>query len=347
MEQTNRPINITITTGTIIKIIVLLLGIYFLFLIKDILAILFISLVFSSAFDPWVDWMQNKRIPRSVGILLIYLISFALFSAAIYLIIPPIAEQVGSLSNEFPKYIDKITPSFYSLKNFTVEHGLLDSIKNTLGSLSDNLQGAAGGIFSTVTGIFGGIVSFFLILIITFYMVVEESAMKKLVASLAPEKNQTYVIGQVNRIQKKIGMWLRGQLVLMLFIAVMDYIGLSILGVKYALVLALLAGVSEIIPYLGPIIGSIPGIFLAFTQSPMLALFAAILYYIVQIVESNILVPKVMEKAVGLHPLISISALLIGIQIGGITGGILSIPVATALNVFVKDIFEQKQLAER
>lgn len=341
----NKPINISLTSGSIMKVILLFLAMYFLYLIKDILAILFVSLILSSALDPWVDWMQTKRIPRALGILLIYLVSFFILGGAIYLIIPPIAQQVGELANDFPKYIDKVISGFAVFKAFTIQHNLLDSIKNSIGGWSSNLQTAASSIFSTVTGIFGGILSFFLVLILTFYMVVEESAIKKLVWSIAPAEYQPYLLGLINRIQVKIGMWLRGQMILSLIIFVMTYIGLSILGVKYALVLALIAGITEAVPYLGPILGSIPGVFLSFTQSPMLALFAAILYYVIQMVENNILVPKIMERAVGLNPIISIAALMIGLQIGGIVGAILSIPVATAVSVIVSDIFEYKNSA--
>lgn len=343
----NKTISISITTGTVIKIVLLLMALYFLFLIKDVLAILFVALILAAALDPWVDWMQEKRVPRSIGIILIYLLSFVVIGSIIYLIIPPISMQVRELSNDFPRYLDKLTYGVEALKNLTVEYGVLDNIKNGLGGLSDALQNAAGGVFSTVTGIFGGIFSFFLVLIITFYMTVEESAVKKLVWSIAPADHQTYIIQLVNRIQTKIGLWLRGQLVLSLIVAVLTYVGLTILGVKYALVLALIAGVAELVPYLGPILGAIPGVFLAFTQSPMLALFTGALYYVVQLVENNILVPKIMQKAVGLNPIISIAALMIGLQIGGIVGAILSIPVATAVSVIVKDLFDHKEALEK
>ena len=175
-------------------------------------------------------------------------------------------------------------------------------------------------------------------------MVVEEDAMKKLVWSVTPEKNQTYIIDLINRMQKKIGLWFRGQLLLCFTIFLLTYIGLSILGIKYALVLAILAGLTEFVPYLGPVIGAVPAVFLAFTQSPLLALFTLILYIVVQQVENNILVPKVMEKAVGINPIVSIAVLMIGFQLAGIVGAILSIPVATAAGVIIKDVFDNKIL---
>ncbi|MEA3464387.1 MAG: AI-2E family transporter [Patescibacteria group bacterium] len=340
--ETNRKklININISTLTIVKIILIFLLLYFVFLIREILIVLFISLIFASAIDPWIDWMKKKKIPRGVGVLLIYLVLFAVIGSTVYLIIPPIAQQMSELSTNFPYYFEKIISGFSVLKEYSVQHGILDNIKDSLGTINSNLQQAAGGIFSTISGIFGGIFSFLLVLVITFYMVVEESAIKKLVWSIAPSRYQPYIMQLINRMQKKIGLWLRGQLILSLVIFILTYVGLLILGVEYALVLALIAGLTEFVPYLGPIFGAIPAIFLAFTQSPMLALFVVILFFIVQQVENNILVPKIMQKTVGLNPIISISALMIGFKLAGVVGAIMSIPVATAISVFIKDMFD-------
>ena len=347
MEIKNRPININITTATIIKVILVFMLLYFLVLIKDILAALFVALILASAVDPLVDWMQKRKIPRGVGILGIYLVVFSVLSSVIYLIIPPIAQEIGDLASNFPKILDKLIAGFSAFKEYTIQHGILDNVKDGLGTISSNMQSAAAGVFSTVTGIFGGIFSFFLVLVLTFYMVVEENAIKKLIFSIAPSHHQPYIMQLINRMQKKIGMWLRGQLILSLIIFVLTYVGLSILGVKYALVLALIAGLTEFIPYLGPILAAIPAVFLAFTQAPMLALFTAVLYYVVQLVENNILVPKVMQKAVGLNPIVSIAVLLIGFKVAGVVGAILSIPVATAVSVFLKDVFDRKETEEK
>ncbi len=343
MELNNRPINIHISTWTIIKIFLFFLLLYFAYLIKDILIILFISLVLSSAIDPLVDWLAKRKIPRGVSVVFIYLMFFLVFGLAIYLIIPPIATEVSDLADSFPRIIDKVMSSIYALKEYSLEHGFLDNLKGSLGTIGSNLEKAAAGIFSTISSIFGGIFSFFLVLVLTFYMVVEENAIKKLIFSLAPVEHQSYVMQLINRMQKKMGMWLRGQLILSLAIFILIYAGLTVLGVKYALVLALIAALTEFIPYLGPILAAVPAVFLAFTQAPMLAAFTAILYYIIQLVENNILVPKVMEKTVGLNPIISISVLLIGFQLAGIVGAILSIPVATAISVFVKDVFDGRE----
>ena len=158
-------------------------------------------------------------------------------------------------------------------------------------------------------------------------MVVEENAVKKLVLSIAPKRYQNYIMGLINRMQRKIGLWLRGQMVLSLSIFILTYIFLFLIGfipglpkMEYILVLALIAGLTEFVPYLGPMLGAIPAVFLAFTQSPILAIAVAVLYYCIQLIENNVLVPKIMQKAVGLNPIVSISVLMIGFQLAGIIG---------------------------
>lgn len=342
MENFKKQIFINLSSLTIIKIILIFIVFYFLYLIRDILAVLFVALILSSALDPWVDWMQKRKIPRGVGIIIIYLAMFIVISSVIILIIPPIAEQVNDLVNNLPGFLDKIITGASAIKDYSSQHGILDNIKNNLGTVNSNLQNAATGVFSTLTGIFGGIVSFFLVLVITFYMVVEENAIKKIVWSIVPSQHQIYTMQLINRMQQKIGLWLRGQIILSFIIFILTYIGLLILDVKYALVLALIAGLTEFIPYLGPMIASIPAIFLAFSQRPSLAIFVGILYYVIQLTENNIIVPKLMQKVVGLNPIISIAVLLIGFNIAGVVGAILSIPVATAVSVFIKDVFDSR-----
>lgn len=344
MENNRPPIYINITSLTIVKIILILILFYFLYLIKDILIILFISLILASALDPWVDWQQRRKIPRGVGIILIYLVLLMLFVLAMLLVIPPIIEQAKELSISYPTILQKIISTFSAFREFSIQHGIFDNLKEYFSTYSSNFSQAASGIFSTVTSFVGGIFSFFLVLVITFYMTVEENAMKKIVVSISPEKYQVYIMHLINRMQSKVGLWLRGQLIQSLIIFSLVYIGLLILGVKYALILALIAGITEFIPYIGATLAAIPAIFLAFVQSPILAVFVAILYYIVQLIEHNIVVPKVMQKVVGLNPIVSIAVLLVGFKLAGPVGALLSIPVATAISVFILDIFDSKLL---
>jgi predicted PurR-regulated permease PerM len=218
-----------------------------------------------------------------------------------------------------------------------------DSLQNWS---KQNLIQVGENVFLNIINIFGNLISFISVLVIVFYLLLEIEAIKKIIQSIIPIKFQSYTIRLFIQMQNKLSLWLRGQLILCLVIGILSYIGLLILGVKYALLLALIAGISEIIPYLGPILGAIPAVFLAFTQSPLTALLVIILYLIIQQLENTLLVPKIMGKTVGLNPVIILIVFLIGGKLYGPIGALLAIPVATALSVLIKDYFELKRKEE-
>lgn len=342
----SKKIIFDVSFWTLLKIVAVGLMLVFLFIVKDILLTIFVALILASAFDPMVDWFQKNKIPRGVGVLIIYLTAAIVIMGTIYLIIPPIAIEVKQLSKDFPMYWEKISGNLNDFRNYSDSQGWTNQIQDSLNKAQSNittLEAAAGGVFSTVFAFFGGILSLIIVAVLTFYLTVEEHAMKRLMRSLVPVKYQPYVTHLTNRIQEKIGLWLRGQLVLSLIIFLLSWLGLSLLGVRYALVLALFAGVMEIIPYLGPFLGAVPAIFIAFTQAPTLAIGVLIVYIIIQQLENNLIVPKVMQKAVGLNPIITIVAMMMGFKLAGILGIVLAVPVATAVNVVLGDLIEMKQ----
>ena len=163
--------------------------------------------------------------------------------------------------------------------------------------------------------------------------------MRRLLHAALPSHIQPYLFGLFDRIQKKFGLWLRGEIILMVIVGLFSYVGLLILGVDYALILGIIAGLAELVPYAGPVISAIPAVLIAATQSPLKALFVLVLYFAIQQLENNVIVPKVMQHAVGMNPLVSILSLLIGFQLAGVMGALLAIPVTTALSVVVGDLF--------
>jgi predicted PurR-regulated permease PerM len=171
-------------------------------------------------------------------------------------------------------------------------------------------------------------------------MIIEEDNTKKFITSVSPKKYQEYVIKLMDRISLRMGQWLRGQLILSFTVGFLVYIGLSILGIKYAFVLALIAAITEIIPYVGPFLGAFPGVLIGFTISPLTGVFTILLYFIIQQMENSFLTPKIMSKAVGLNPVIVIISILVGAKIGGPIGAIISIPVAIILSIFLKDFMD-------
>jgi len=337
--------NVSISTETIIKIILFGLAIGFFYLIKDILLIVFASLILASAFDPMVDWFQKRKIPRALAIVIIYVVLFSFLVTSLILIIPPISQEIGQLSQNFPSYYTTISQGIVDFQNSS-HIAAVDQLQKGLNSFGDNLPSTVGSIFSVLYNIFGGIFSMILVLVITFYFTAYENTTKSFVQSITPSAAQPYILRLYNRIQVKLGQWLRGQLILSLVIFALTFIGLTILGVPYALILAFIAGILEIVPTIGPIMSAVPAVFFGFTQSPLMGLSVVILYIVVQQLENNLIVPKIMSKSVGLNPLVVIVGVLIGAKIGGIFGALFAVPVMTALSVFIDDVINKRQEKE-
>jgi predicted PurR-regulated permease PerM len=330
-----KPINFNISTVAIVKVIFTLLILYFVYLVRDVLAVLLISFILAVLIDPLADWFEKKQIPRVLAVLLVYVILISLVGLIVVLLIPPLTAQFDQLTDKIPTYWEKIQS--LGAEDLLTKYDS-DALQKGLKSIEENL---AQGIFTGLGGIFGGVVSFFLVLVLTFYMIVEEKELKKLAHVLIPAQYQPYLFQVASRMKEKMGAWLKGQLILCLIIGVAVFIGLSILGVEYALVLGLIAGFLEIIPYVGPWIAAALAIFIALGQSPILALMVLVFFIVLQQAENNLLVPKVMQKAVGLNPIISIIAVITGAKIAGFLGVLFAIPVASALSILLQDFFKK------
>ncbi|MEA3272550.1 MAG: AI-2E family transporter [Patescibacteria group bacterium] len=335
--------NFSISTGTILKVVFVLLLVVAVYYLRSILAMIFVAFMLASLIDPVADWFEKHKIPRGLAVLLIFIVFLAIFIGVILLLVPPILEQIREFIRDFGGYWERISSSFEALERWGAEQGFSANFQKSLEAIEANLGKAVSGIFSTVSGIFGGVVTFVVVLVMTFYMVVEENSIKRLLRTVAPDEILPYFAQRLSAVKKKLGDWLRGQMILMFIVGLFAYIGLLILGVEYALVLGVFAGLTEIIPYVGPILGAIPAIFLALADSPLKAFFVVILYFVIQQVENHFLVPKVMQRAIGLNPIISIIALLIGAKLAGFVGILLAIPVTTAASVFIKDFYSKNK----
>ena len=342
MEPNNQKITFDISLAAILKVVGVVGALVFLYLVRDIAIIFIVALLLSTLINPVADWFARHRIPRALAVLLIYIVLIGILALIVTILIPPLVQQAEQLVDNLSANWSNLSSRVTALRGLAVSKGLLGEVGDT-SAWQNSLPKALSGVFSTISEVVGGLVTFILILVLTFYMVVENDALKKFFKNIAPDKYQPHLIGLFTRAQNKIGLWLRGALVLGLIVGIFVYIGLSIMGVKYALVLALLAGIFELIPYFGPPISAIPAVFIAFSQEPVKGLLVIILFVIVQQAENHILVPKVMQKAAGLNPVVSILSLGIGFKIAGFFGALLAIPMATAISVFVADFIEIKK----
>lgn len=338
----SREVEIKISTWTILKIIGVVLSVWLVYFTRDIIAIAAVALIFAAVVGPAADWFASKKIPRPVGVVIIYIVLFSLIGLAIGLLVPPLINEIKDLANNFSYLWEKVASSFVGLQNYGGTASFFpQTVEKALATLQSFLTSIITGAFTTVSNIFGGVFSFIAIAVITFYLVIQEDALKKMFYNIIPNEHVGFVEDICVKMQKKIALWLRGQLILCLVVGVASYVGLLILGVKYALLLGIFAGLTEIIPYAGPFLGGAVAVLFALAQSPFKAFLVVVLYVIIQQLENNLLVPKVMEKVVGINPITSILALLVGFQLGGIVGMLFAIPVATALEILIK-AFVQK-----
>lgn len=345
MDNQNKKISIEITSNTIIKVLVILALLILAYLIRSIIVILFVAFILVSILEPMVGWLKSKKIPKVLAVLMIYLILLSFLALIVILLIPPISDQAEQLQANFPVYWNKIIDDMNTVSRILSSYGLSAPIKNYLSSV-DISAIFNEDVFERVGDFFKNIFSFFVVLVITFYLLVEENATKKILRSIMPVNALPYSYQMVNKIQSQLGLWLRGQLILSFSIFLLVFLTLSVLNIKYALILAIIAGILEFIPYLGPAFSGFIAVSLTFMHSPVQALIVLICYILIQIFENNILVPNVMRHAVGLNPVISIVSLLVGATLGGFIGVILAIPMATSLSVIFQDFLDQKHSRE-
>jgi len=330
---------INISNSTIVRAILILSGFWFLYLIREVLILLLVAGVIAAALGRLVDWFEKKGIPRFLAAIFLYLVLLLVFVLVISLLLPPLVEQIKELIQDFPQYLEGLGFDWSILKSLSQAN--TDLVLN-LEKLTHRLREAAFGLIWASRQIFGGLVSGLAILVISFYLVLEEKKVKKLILSLVPGKERECWMDLIEKIQKRVGQWLLGQIFLGIIVGVLIYFGLKILGVNYALVLALLAGILEIVPWLGPILAAGPAVFFALWQSPVLGLLVLVWYTIVQQIENHLIVPQVMRKATGLDPILVILALLIGAKLAGVLGMILAVPTAAGL----KELWQMWSLKE-
>lgn len=340
-QSTSRSVTITLSTATIIKAAAAILGLWLVYVIGDVLLLVLAAVFLAAALRPGVDKLERHHIPRPVSMISAYVILLIILTLIGTLVVPPLAHELSSLASAFPN-------AYAQISRWATDTGTNDG-PQLLRFFEGTITSAGRNAFGIVSDFFGGIFSFFIVLVLTFYLVVDEDAVRKSLA-FAPQKHQAYLTNLYERLQKKVGRWLRAQLTIMVAVGLLTYVALTITGyftgMRYALVLALIAGLTEFIPYVGPLISAVPAVLVAWTISPTTALIVAIVYYGIQLFENNVLTPKVMERALGLSPIVSIVVFLVGAQLAGIPGAFLAIPIATAGTLVLKDLLSARTSPE-
>lgn len=336
--------NISITAGTVVKTLFILALAWVALEVRSIILDVLVAIVLASAIEPGVEKLVRYKIPRVFAVLSIYILLFGSFFIIFFFFIPSVLADLAAFISGLPGYLDAFAragafdqyaqilgippPSSLSVNEIT------SAIRESL-----NLPSTFTNIFGAASQIFGGVFSFVLIVVFSFYFAVLETGVDDFLRIIIPKKHQAYTLGLWKRSQKKIGLWMQGQLLLAVIIGIIVFLGLTILGVPHALLLAVIAALFEIIPVFGPILAAVPAVMIAFVDGGVsLGFLTVALYVIAQQFENHLIYPLVVTRVVGVPPLLVILALIVGGELAGFLGIILSVPIAATIQELAHDI---------
>ncbi len=342
---------VRISPSILVWAVVIALILTGLFVVYELVLVVITAVVIAAAIAPMARWFVDRKFPRVVAVVIIYFGIISVLIMMFYYFLLPLMVQIVNFSNDLPQYVEIIEDW-----NPLAEGGLLDrypilhdvtssfTIQDIVKDINKAISGLATGFIGSLMAVFGGILNLVLIMVLSFYMAVQENGVRKFLSLVTPDKSRGYVLDLWKRAETKIGLWLQGQIILAVIVAVLVYLGLTLLGVPHALLLAALAGVMELIPIFGPIIAGIPAVIIAFVEGDLtLALLVLGLYLVIQQFESQLIYPLVVRKVVGLSPIIVIIALIAGYQLAGFLGILLSVPLAAVLLEFLNDIGKEHE----
>lgn len=314
---------IEISHKTIIFAVLFLLSLGLLFILRDLILELFVALLLMTIFGPMVFTLSKHRVPRVVSVLLIYVLIIGILVGTVSLLVPSVVNETSSFVSNFPNYLSNI--------------GVNQSISSEIvKGFANNASMAPGAIFQFTFSIVNNIVAILAVLMFAFYMLVSRDKLEDQLGTSFGEEKKKELGGLIDTLEKKLGGWARGELILMLVVGVATYIGLRIIGIPYALPLAILGGILEIVPLLGPIVAAVPSVLIGFGISPLTGLGVVAMAFLIQQLENYVLVPKVMEKSAGVSPLVTLIALAVGARLAGVVGAIISVPVVITLQILTK-----------
>lgn len=324
------PKTIEISHRTIIFTVLLLGLIWLLHQISSIILGLFVSVLLMTALHPVVELLGRLRIPRILSIIIVYLLLIAFIGWGLAGIVPPLVDQTTNLVERLPLILSQFSNLLTSIGIKGVTPDILYGQISQLGTLPANIVSFLISLFSNIIGVFT-------VLVITFYLLLQRNNLNNYLAILFGERRKDQARKVIDKLEYRLGGWVRGELILMSAIGTLTYIGLILLGIPYALPLAIMAGILEVVPGIGPILSSVPAIIIGLTISPIMAVAVSALYFIIQQLENSLIVPNVMQRVAGVNPLVTMISIAVGFKLAGILGAILAVPIVIVLHVFLTE----------
>lgn len=315
--------------------------------ISDFIIALLVAVVLASSVEVPIRMFVRWGIPRVVAVTGLFVLSLTAVAAFIFIFIPPIADDIARFIKTLPELLDSVRifgrdMGFKDLA-LTIQQLSHDISKGQILTILKNVFVGSGSFFATTSVVIGSLVNFLLTFVLAFYLALEEDGVHKFLRIIVPKEQEEYVANLWARAQHKIGLWMQGQLLLSLIVALLIYIPMLVLGMPYATLLALLVFFGELVPMVGLTIATLPALFIAWAHGGLSLLgIVALVYFIVSQLEGNVLYPKVMNKMVGVPSIVVIIALVIGAKFAGIWGMILAVPLAAIAMELVNDLDKRK-----
>ena len=327
-----------ISWSTIFKIGITALVVYVLFLTRGIFVWVLFGIIISILFDPAIDFLQKRRVPRVVGTFALYLTVFGVIAFIIYSSAPVFINEIQRFSQLFPQYFETISPIFRGLGV-----AAFSDIQTFIDAVAGGIERVASNEFSALFSIFGGIFATFFVLSIAIFLSLEEKGIEKAISVFFPKKHEAFALDLWAKSQRKVSAWFVSRLITSLFIAVASYIVLLLFNARYPFSLGLISGVLNFIPIVGPLIaGGLIAMVVAL-DSVLKALFVALAFLLIQQIEGSILTPFLTKRFIGLSPAVVLIALAIGAELWGVVGAVLAIPIAGILFEFLRDFLKKRR----
>lgn len=345
----DKEIRVSITPGTISSAVLVIAGAYVLWLLRDLALLVLTAIIIASAIEPQIAFFIRYHIPRFFAAILVYVLVFGGVFAVLFFLFPPIIADAAGFLSAMPQYLETLNASgsFSNITNATslvASSSDLQTFIQMLFSLQSLFTAGSGSIIQLFVTFFGGIFSLALVIVLSFYFALQDTGVDDFLRLVLPRAHEDYAVDLWKRAQKKIGLWMQGQILLSVIVGILVYLGLLIIGIPYALLLAVFTALAEIIPVFGSLIAGALAVMIAFSDGGV-ALAAVVLglYVVVNQFESNLIYPLIVKKIVGIPPLLVIVALIAGYTLAGFLGVLLSVPLAAVLLEFITDYDKRKR----
>ena len=348
-----KEFRISITASSVFTALFIIVGAYVFWLLRSLALLVLTAVVIASAIEPLVAFFIRYRFPRFVAALSVYVLVFGSVSALLYFFMPPIIADAANFLGALPRYLETLKvpdslSSFASATTFVGAGQETQSALQALLALQSVFTASTGGVVQLFATFFGGIFSLLLVIVLSFYFALQDTGVDDFLRLVIPARHEEYAVDLWKRAQKKIGLWMQGQVLLSVIVGILVYLGLLIIGIPYALLLAVFTAVAEIIPIFGSLIAGTAAAIIAYSQGGVpLGLIVVGLYVVVNQFEANLIYPLIVKKIVGVPPLLVIVALIAGYTLAGFLGVLLSVPVAAVLLEFIYDFDKRKRRALR